>query len=149
MNAGSLSLHKIFFLMPRPIRNRKICNPPKMSGFKPFGMPACKNKCVKLQFDEYESIHLVCYDNLPQDEASEKMNISRPTFTRVYNNALKKIAKAFVEGLAIEIEGGNVDFEKEWYKCKKCFKLIEGLENHLRCKDCSSFGENELEILNK
>ena len=149
MNAGSLSLHKINIFMPRPFLNRKVCNPPKMSGFKPFGMPACKNKYIKLQFDEYESIHLIGYKSLTQNAAAESMDISRPTFTRVYNNALKKIAKAFVEGLAIEIEGGNVDFEKEWYKCKKCFKLIEGLENHLRCKGCSSFGENELEILNK
>jgi uncharacterized protein len=134
--------------MPRPYRNRKICNPPKMSGFKPFGMPLCEIKSVKLQFDEYESIKLVDYEKLPQDLAAEKMNISRPTFTRVYNSALKKIAKAFVECLAIEIEGGNVEFDKEWYKCKKCFKLIEGLENHIKCKNCTSYGENELINLN-
>jgi uncharacterized protein len=135
--------------MPRPFLNRKICNPPKMSGFKPYGMPACEKKCIKLQFDEYESLHLICYEEISQIKAADRMNISRPTFTRVYNNALKKIAKAFTEGLAIEIEGGNVEFEKEWYKCKKCFKLIEGLKNHMKCKDCLSFGDNELEILNK
>jgi len=120
-----------------------------MSGFKPFGMPLCKNKCIKLQFDEYESIRLVCYDDLSQDKASEKMSISRPTFTRVYNNALKKIAKAFVEGLAIEIEGGNVEFEKEWFKCKKCHKLIQGINNHIKCEDCLLYNENELINLNQ
>ena len=61
---------------------------------------------------------------------------------------LKKIAKAFVECLAIEIEGGSVEFEKEWYKCKKCFKLIEGLENHIKCKNCTSYNTNELINLN-
>jgi predicted DNA-binding protein (UPF0251 family) len=134
--------------MPRPFRNRKICNPPKMSGFKPFGMPMCEIKTVNLQFDEYESIKLVDYENLPQDLAAEKMNISRPTFTRVYNSALKKIAKAFVECLAIEIEGGNVEFDKDWYKCTKCFKLIEGLENHIKCENCRSYNESELINLN-
>jgi len=135
--------------MPRPIRNRKILNPPKMAGFKPFGMPLSELEAVKLHYDEYESINLVNYQNLSQEEAAEKMDISRPTFTRVYNRALKKIARAFVECLAIEIEGGNVEFQKQWYKCKKCFKLIDGLENHIRCKNCKSFGDTELVNLNE
>lgn len=135
--------------MPRPIRNRKILNPPKMAGFKPFGMPLSELKTVKLQFDEYESINLVNYQNLSQEIAAVKMDVSRPTFTRVYNRALTKIAKAFVECLAIEIEGGQVEFEKQWYKCKKCFKLIDGLENHIRCKNCKSYGDTELVNLNE
>ena len=135
--------------MPRPFRNRKICIPPPMTGFKPFGMPLCEIKMIKMQFDEYESIKMIDYQKLPQDEAAEKMNISRPTFTRIYNNALSKIAKAFVEGLAIEIEGGTVEFEKQWYKCKKCYKLIEGLENHTKCQNCTSFNKDELIRINK
>ncbi len=134
--------------MPRPFKSRKICNPPMMNGFQPFGMPFCEYEKVNLQFDEYESIKLVNYEFLSQDIAAQKMDISRPTFTRIYNNALKKIARAFVECLFIEIEGGNVAFEKEWYKCKKCFKLIEGLENHKKCKNCTTFNNNELTNLN-
>ena len=34
--------------------------------------------------------------------------------------------------LAIIIEGGNVEFKNDWYKCKKCFKLIQGIENHIK-----------------
>jgi len=120
-----------------------------MSGFKPFGMPGCESDSVRLQYDEYESFHLVNYQNLHQDLAAESMNVSRPTFTRIYNRALKKIAKAFSECASIEIEGGNVQFEKQWYKCKKCFKLIEGLENHTRCKNCKLYSENELINLNQ
>ncbi len=135
--------------MPRPVRNRKICNPPKMNGFKPFGMPLCKAKSIELQYDEFEGFKLVEYENLSQDEAALKMDISRPTLTRIYNSALKKIAKAFVEGLVIEIDGGNIEFDKEWYKCSKCFKLIEGLENHIKCKNCTVFGNEELLNLNK
>lgn len=135
--------------MPRPTRNRKILIPPKMAGFKPFGMPLCDLEVLKLQFDEYESINLVNYQNLSHDQAAERMNVSRPTFTRVYNRAIGKVAKAFVECLAIEIEGGNVEFAKQWYKCKKCYKLIDGLENHVRCKDCNSYGDMELIHLNQ
>ena len=130
--------------MPRPTINRRVVNPPQMSGFKPFGMPLCELKILELQFDEYESINLVNYQDMSQDAASEMMGVSRPTFTRVYNRALKKIAKAFVEGMAIKIEGGNVEFEKQWYKCQKCFKLIDGMENHTKCINCKTFTNNEL-----
>jgi uncharacterized protein len=130
--------------MSRPQKNRKVSMPPKMVGFRPFGIPMSKMEPVKLKFEEFESIRLVNYDDLPQDEAARQMNVSRPTFTRIYNKALKLIAKSFVEGKAIEIEGGNFEFEHDWYRCRRCYKLIAGLENHSRCRDCPSFGENEL-----
>jgi uncharacterized protein len=130
--------------MPRPIRNRKIVDPPKMSGFKPFGMPLNELQVMELQFDEFESFNLINYQDLPQDLAAEKMGISRPTFTRIYNKALKKIAKAFVECAAIKIEGGSVDFEKQWYKCSKCFKLFDEIDNHVKCNGCNSFSNSDL-----
>jgi predicted DNA-binding protein (UPF0251 family) len=135
--------------MPRPRKRRKICNPPKMGGFKPFGLPLCKLENVQLTFEEYESLKLINYEMLSQDQAAEQMNVSRPTFTRIYNTALKAIAKAFVEGKAIAIEGGNYELEKEWFKCKKCYKLIEGIDNHVRCESCTMFGTDELVLLNK
>lgn len=134
--------------MSRPQKARKINNPPKMKGFRPFGMKDCVKASVRLKFEEYESIRLVNYEMLPQDDAAKKMNISRPTFTRIYNKALKLIAKAFIEGKAIEIEGGNYKLDKDWYRCRKCFKLIQGIENHIKCKDCIVYGESELIKLN-
>jgi len=134
--------------MARPLKSRKISNPPVMKGFKPYGIPMCKIEPVILKFEEFESIKLVNYDNMPQEKAAEQMNVSRPTFTRIYNSALKQIAKMFVEGKGLEIEGGNYEFDKDWYKCKKCHKLIEGLENHFKCENCTLFSENELIRLN-
>jgi uncharacterized protein len=134
--------------MARPHKCRKISNPPKMVGFKPYGMPMCKIESVILKLEEFECIRLVNYNKLQQDQAANLMNVSRPTFTRIYNRALEQIAQAFVEGKAIEIEGGNYEMDKEWYRCKKCFKLIEGLENHIKCKNCTLYGENELIKLN-
>jgi uncharacterized protein len=119
-----------------------------MKGFKPFGMPACKIDPVILTFEEYESIKLVNYDKLSQKQAATNMNVSRPTFTRIYNKALKQIAKSFVEGKAVIIEGGNYELDKEWYRCKRCYKLIQGIENHLKCKDCPVFNDNELIKIN-
>ena len=80
--------------MARPHKSRKISNPPKMKGFKPYGMPICKIEPVILKLEEYESIRLVNYDKLPQDQAAEQMNVSRPTFTRIYNSALETDSKS-------------------------------------------------------
>jgi len=135
--------------MPRPQKSRKICEPPKMKGFKPFGISLCTKEIVTLKFEEYECIKLIDYDLQSQDQAAKQMNVSRPTITRIYNKALKTIAKAFVECKAIEIEGGNYEFEQDWYRCSKCYKLIQGIENHIKCKNCKVFGTDELINLNQ
>ena len=134
--------------MPRPQQNRKICIPPKMQGFKPYGIRSKAVESIPLLFDEYETIRLLDYDGLTQEQAAEKMEVSRPTLTRIYERARQKIARAFVEGKMIVIEGGNVEFDSCWYRCSRCFKLIEGLENHTPCKNCTAYGDNELILLN-
>jgi len=130
--------------MPRPKQDRKICNPPLMQGFKPFGMPKRLLGSVSLLFDEYEAIRLLDYEGMNQDKAAEQMNVSRPTLTRIYEKARKGIAQALVEGKMIVIEGGNVSFDREWFRCKRCFKLIDGIDNHRPCKSCKNFGADEL-----
>lgn len=134
--------------MSRPHKCRTICNPPLMKGYKPFGIPLSITETVKLNFEEYESFRLVNYEMLSQEDAAVQMNVSRPTFTRIYNKALKSLALAFAEGKAIEIDGGNYSFSSDWYRCKRCHKLINGCENHLKCGDCIHFSPDELEKLN-
>ena len=130
--------------MSRPKQFRKIVSPPLMTGFKPFGIPRSQLEEVVLHYDEYEAIRLLDYEGLMQEQAAEKMNVSRPTLTRIYESARKTIAKAFVEGKMIVIEGGNVDFGRQWFRCRKCHKLVDGVENHIPCKNCVSFGNEEL-----
>ena len=134
--------------MPRPKQDRKICNPPLMQGFKPYGIPRQLLSSVSLLFDEYEAIRLLDYEGMNQDEAAVKMDVSRPTLTRIYEKARKTIAQALVEGRMIAIEGGNVRFDRPWFRCKRCFKLVDGLENHIPCKDCKNYCNEELTLIN-
>lgn len=134
--------------MPRPFKCRTLTNPPIMKGYKPFGIAFCSSVSVRLSLEEYESFRLINYEMLMQDDAANRMNVSRPTFTRIYNRALKTIALAFAEGRAIEIEGGNYVFSNEWYRCKRCYKLVNGCENHKQCEGCNHFSPDELESLN-
>ncbi len=135
--------------MARPEKQRKISSPPIMKGFKPYGIPYCKIESIQLSFEEYESFRLVTYENLPQEDAAQRMNVSRPTLTRIYNKALSKVSQAFVEGKAIEIEGGNYEFDKQWFRCRKCYKIIEGKQNHIKCKNCKDYSNSELINLNQ
>ena len=48
------------------------------------------------------------YIKLTQEQCAEKMNISRPTVTRIYNEARQKIADVLVNGQRLTISGGDV-----------------------------------------
>lgn len=130
--------------MPRPKCQRRIGCPPAMEGFKPFGIHRNGKETVTLLFEEYEALRLTDYEGLTQEQAAEKMQVSRPTFTRIYEQARKTIAKAFVEGSAIIIQGGDVQFDKKWYRCRTCHRLVEGIENHTRCQGCTKYSDDEL-----
>jgi uncharacterized protein len=146
IRSGYLCGSKIYILlpMPRPKQHRKIDAPPVMLGYKPFGLPKNVLEPVCLHFDEYESIRLLDYEGLNQEQAANRMNVSRPTLTRIYEMARKTIAQAFIEGKMILIEGGEVQFDKQWFRCKRCHKLVDGLENHVPCKNCNTFCSEEL-----
>jgi predicted DNA-binding protein (UPF0251 family) len=109
-----------------------------MEGFKPFGIPMRELESVDLLFEEYEALRLMDYENLTQEEASEKMNISRPTFTRLYDKARKSIAKAFVEGKAIIIQGGTYVTDDYWYRCGNCHETMISVRPAKNCKNCES-----------
>ncbi|MCK9299973.1 MAG: DUF134 domain-containing protein [Bacteroidales bacterium] len=135
--------------MSRPKLDRKIARPPLMMGYKPFGIPRRELSELYLHFDEFEALRLLDYQGMTQAQAARVMNVSRPTLTRIYEKARRTIAQAFVEGKMIMIEGGQVEFDGEWYRCKRCHRLIKGLENHVPCKDCSMYSDEELSPVNE
>ncbi|MCG8581774.1 MAG: DUF134 domain-containing protein [Bacteroidales bacterium] len=131
--------------MPRPKRKRLIEHPPHVDGFKPFGVPMKNLEPVILLYEEYEAMRLADYDDMNQEQAADKMQVSRPTFTRIYERARKNVAKAFVEGKAIMIEGGDFHSKNLWYKCGDCQKLnVSDLEMAI----CSYCQAENLRLLN-
>jgi predicted DNA-binding protein (UPF0251 family) len=134
-------------MSPRTKRFRKIGSPPLLKGYKPIGIPYKETKVIEIHYDEYEALRLADYSGLKQEEAAKHMNVSRPTFTRIYSSCLQKLAKAFAEGSSIVIEGGNVEFDKQWYRCNTCatvFHHPDGLNEE--CINCKS---EDIEHINK
>lgn len=135
-------------MSPRPKRNRKVIHPPGFRGFKPYGCPESKDNEIKLLLEEFEAIRLADYKKLPQVEAAEKMGVSRPTFSRIYEIARGKIAKAFMEVSPIIIEGGNIDADEAWYHCMNChtiFRISIAEKRQIPCPVC---GETIVEQIN-
>lgn len=114
--------------------------PPMLRGFSPQVPGGEEFGSLMLHYDEYEALRLCDYEGLSQLEAARQMHVSRPTFTRIYDGALKKIAKAFVEYKEIKIGGGNVQFEQHWYYCRHCRSSFRSADQKepLQCPVCHS-----------
>ncbi len=112
--------------------------PPMLLGFKPIMHGQDDYGRLLMQFDEYEALRLCDYENLSQEEASTQMNVSRPTFTRIYDRARKKVARAMVELKEIRITGGSVQFDEQWYFCTDCTTSFHAQGNFppLQCPVC-------------
>lgn len=135
-------------MSPRPKRTRKVIHPPGFRGFKPFGCPEPKGNEVKLLLEEYEAIRLADHQNLPQVEAARLMGVSRPTFSRVYESARRKIAKAFMEVTSIVIEGGNIEAGEDWLHCTHCHTIFRIPEPQTQSTSCPVCSHSETEKIN-
>ncbi len=118
--------------------SRRVLNPPTIKGLKPYGREVSDQVTdpINLLYEEYEALRLSDYDDLNHYQASVAMGISRPTFTRIYGSALKKIAKAFVEGREIFIEGGKIHFDSNWYHCEGCKAYFNNPEKEIPITNC-------------
>jgi len=97
--------------MPRPRHCRRVGHLPQSSYYKPAGVPLAVLQQVNLTVDELEAIRLSDLQGLYQEQAAEKMNVSRQTFGRILESAHKKIADALVNAKALSIEGGPIELD--------------------------------------
>ncbi len=120
--------------MPRKQKQRKVFLPPRIQGFKTIGFS--KSESVELNLDEIEAIKLLDYEGLNQHDVADLMNVSRPTLTRIYDRARKKIAAAIVEGKNINFKGGNIYYDDNWYLCKQCNISFNSIDKSILCPFC-------------
>jgi len=87
---------------------RRISFDPEITYFKPAGVPLRNLQEEVIALDEVEAIRLSDLDGLNQEEAAQKMGISRITYLRILHSAHNKIAKSLIYGKAIQMRGGDV-----------------------------------------
>jgi len=94
-----------FYLMGRPCKCRIIEGSRAVIYFKPCAVPLCELEEVELALDEFEALRLADFEGLYQEDAAERMGISRQTFANILRCARRKVADVMVCGKALKIMG--------------------------------------------
>ena len=108
--------------MPRPPIERSVGGVPRITLFKPAGVPARELEQLRLAVDELEAIRLVDLEGLSHEQAAEAMGVSRQTVGRVLERGRAKVAEALVGGKAILIGGGQYRVESRQMRCFSCHR---------------------------
>ncbi len=92
--------------MSRPCKCRLVSVLPDNYIFTPT--ESMNNNFVTLSLDEFETINLLDYQGLDQEECAKRMEISRSSVQAIYMSARKKLSIAIVEARKLIISGGNI-----------------------------------------
>ena len=106
--------------MPRPKRRRRICGFPEVSEFIPAGNYDCSKDAVIMSMEEYETLRLIDYEGMTQEQCAENMQVARTTVQHIYALARKKLSAMLVEGRELKIQGGDYCLCEGDMPC--CFK---------------------------
>ena len=106
--------------MSRPAKPRNVCELPEYSVFGPKGKRARELEKIIMTIDELETIRLIDYQGMTQEQASEQMNVARTTIQRIYVSARKKISESLIDGKILVFEGGDYVLCED--DCKGCNK---------------------------
>ncbi|MBO6240512.1 MAG: DUF134 domain-containing protein [Butyrivibrio sp.] len=99
--------------MARTTKCRKICSFPDFYSFVPEEEDAGIIPTVMMSLDEYETVRLLDYEGLNQEECALRMGVARTTVTAMYESARKKLVSAVVEGKRLRIAGGNIEIDRD------------------------------------
>ena len=113
--------------MPRPFKPRRVQAVPRVTYFKPQGIPMSFLEEIVLTVDELEALRLKDLEGLEQHECAARMNVAQSTLQRILVSAREKVARAIVEGKALRIHGGVYALAGE-RRCPRCRRRMENPE---------------------
>ncbi len=108
--------------MPRPKKWRTVCDLPQRNLFGPMDMSGSRAE-LSMSVDEFETLRLIDFEGLMQEECAHRMGVARTTVQRIYNTARHKLAQMLVKGDLLRIEGGD-------------YHLCDGVEMLTKCGHC-------------
>jgi predicted DNA-binding protein (UPF0251 family)/predicted Fe-Mo cluster-binding NifX family protein len=95
--------------MGRCKKQRAYSIKPKIKSFAPTDN--ITYGAISLDHDELESIFLMDFQDMYQEDAAKLMNVSRPTLSRIIKSARHKIATAIIQGANLNISDEKRDFK--------------------------------------
>lgn len=122
---------------------RRVDSIPRVTYFKPAGVPLSDLEEARLSIEEAEAIRLKDIEGLEQDGCAQKMSVSRSTFARILLSARQKMADALLNGKAIRIEGGNYEMSVRRFRCDNGHEWEVPFEEMIKelpelCPTCST-----------
>ncbi|MGB5873734.1 MAG: DUF134 domain-containing protein [Bacteroidota bacterium] len=123
--------------MARPPKQRIVHYHPRVTLYKPQGIPRRFLQTVILTVDQLEALRLADHEGASHEEAAARLDVSRATFGRIVEAARKSVAEALLQGKAIVIQGGTYAMaaERAFY-CPRCrceHKSRKGEVDKVRC----------------
>jgi len=129
--------------MARIKKQRIVDSPPLFTAYKPSGIMRGALQPLPLALDEYEAIRLADYQGLDHAQAADEMEISRSTFSRLIEQARRKMALFLIEGKELYIEGGNIHFRGNVIRCQGCGHMFN-INIETSVSECPECGSTEL-----
>ena len=102
--------------MSRPNKPKKVGRLPQCAVYYSGMQQECPYEII-LSVEEYETIRLIDYMGMTQEECARQMEVGRATVQILYTEARKKLARFLVEASRLRIRGGNYDV------CPEAFAL--------------------------
>jgi len=124
--------------MPRPKICRRVGFLPGVRYFKPQGVPLAGLEVKVLTLDEVEAVRLADLEGLYQEQAAQRMGVSRQTFGNIVEQARRKIADCIVNGKALRIETGAADAQGSirFERCGHEWRVPPGSPPPRECPPC-------------
>jgi predicted DNA-binding protein (UPF0251 family) len=107
--------------MGRPKKCRWVETEPGVTFFKPRGIPLRSLQQIVITVDELEAMRLADFLEMTQEEVAQRMQVSRPTVTRMLSRVHRAVAEALVHGKAICIQGGDYQVGQHCQWCGQWF----------------------------
>ena len=123
--------------MPRPFKARRIYGDFGSDYFKPRGRRMDELEEVFLEADELESLRLADLEEFYQNDAAERMGVSRQTFGNIVKRAHQKVADALINGKAIRFTP-DVAERRRCRGCGRRWAETAYAKESEKCPDCES-----------
>jgi predicted DNA-binding protein (UPF0251 family) len=81
---------------------------------------------IVITVDELEAMRLADFLEMTQEEVAQRLQVSRPTVTRMLSRAHRAVADALVHGKAICIQGGDYRVGQPCQSCGQWSGLESG-----------------------
>ncbi|BAI81156.1 conserved hypothetical protein [Deferribacter desulfuricans SSM1] len=128
--------------MARPPKKRKVKHRPRFSEFGPYCNFCEHIPVAELSIDQLEAMRLADLEGLSQEEAADKMHVSRQTFGRIVEQARRIVTDALVNGKRLILSyDEHIEFVPREVKCIECgheWVLADGIEEKdVVCPKCN------------